>query len=175
MFNKNKKRLIVVPPKPSFFLPYFGEKMKIPCKNTCFPHPNGNFNFFKFPNTEKHNIEWQEGNIYLLIGEHKGEHHGFGIVHILQEHFMEIKAKNKIVSYENCLLVSQYISQILFHGSAIMCKDNFLDDDRPVIVKNKFGRVVLGKFIDPTNKEVYYSVITAFSNPNVKGHQIGSL
>lgn len=174
-FYKKKKKVLIVPSKNTFFSNYFGEKKQIPCKDTCFPQPNGSFNFFKFPTTEKYNIEWEEGNIYLLIGKHTGPNKGFGIVHILQEHHQDIKAKDKLVSYENSILVAKYVSDILSSGSKIICPLDFIDNDRPIIVQSKIGRVVLEKFICPINQEIYYSVITAFSNPNVKGHQIGSL
>ena len=114
--------------------------------------------------------------MYLLFGAHWAKNKGYGYVHILKEHWREFRLPSADASPASVKVVANFVATILTRKTSVFCEfSGHYGDCRPIIVKAKKGAVVLQLRVDEPSGEEYYSIVSAFTNPNVHGQGIGTL
>jgi len=139
-------------------------------------HPRGDTVFCELPKMVAPGHTFENGPVYLLFGEHWSRHRGYGAWHILEGHWKEIKLSTKAVSPGNVTAVSAFVARVLTRRAKIYCEfASTRGKHKPMVVKSGNGSVVLEPMVDRSSREFYYSVVTAFSDTNAKGPEIGTL
>jgi hypothetical protein len=139
-------------------------------------HPRGGHTFGHFPALTNKGYTFVGGPIYLLYGEHWGRHNGFGIVHILEGHWRELKLDHKDANPKTVAFVANFVSRIIACRATIHCEfAGMKGNHRPLVVKGGQGMSVLEAREDAETGEPYYSVVTAMRSASPKGLLIGNL
>ncbi|MGX7001433.1 hypothetical protein [Caballeronia sp. KNU42] len=139
-------------------------------------HPRGGAVFCELPRMVAPGHTFENGPVYLLLGEHWSRHRGYGAVHIIEGHWKEIKLSAKAVSPDNVTAVSAFVARVLTRRARIHCEfASMRGKHKPIVVKGGNGSVVLEPMVDRSSREFYYSVVTAFRDTNAKGPEIGTL
>lgn len=139
-------------------------------------HPNGGHTFGYFPPITNRGHTFIGGPIHLLYGEQWGRHNGFGIVHILEDHWRELKLDSKEANPKKVAFVAHIVSRIIARRAEIYCEfASTKGNHRPLVVKGTEGTAVLEAREDAETGEPYYSVVTAMRSPNRRGALIGNL
>jgi hypothetical protein len=117
-----------------------------------------------------------EGPIHLLFGEQWGRHNGYGIVHILEDHWRELKLDCKDANPTTVAVVATFVSRIISRRADIHCEfASAKGNHRPLVVKGTEGMAVLEAREDAETGAPYYSVVTAMRSANRRGALIGKL
>lgn len=147
-----------------------------PDKLWAIEHPKGGYTFGDFPPLTSQGHTFVAGPIYLLYGDHWGRHNGYGIVHILEGHWRELKLAGKDANPKSVADVASFVSRIISRRAAIHCEfAGMRGNHRPLVVKAGNGLAVLEEREDSGTGESYYSVVTAMVNANQRGSRIGTL
>lgn len=97
-------------------------------------------------------------------------------MHILSDHWRELKLAGKDATPATVEMVAAFVSRILTRKARIHCE--FADtkgSHRPLVVKSTIGMAVLEPRRDVGTGDPYYSVVTAYQGANATGPQIGTL
>jgi hypothetical protein len=147
-----------------------------PHKLWVVEHPKLGVSFYNFPKIVNRTHIFAQADVYLLFGAHWDKNKGYGCVHILKEHWREFKLSSADASPASIKIVADFVASILTRKTSVLCEfSGHTGDYRPIVVKGKKGAVVLQLRLDEPSGEEYYSVVSAFTNPNVHGQAIGTL
>jgi len=117
-------------------------------------------------------VVYEEGNVVLRRGQHKGVNRGFGAQHILAEHSKELV---QLGYTDNEQGVINYVSAIFSEGADIFCDfDMKRNGYRPLVLKRSEGLLILETLVN-SQGEYFYSVVTAYRTSNPKGVLVGKL
>lgn len=108
------------------------------------------------------------GEIYLRAGKHIGPHKGFGMRHIWEERGHDLIKWGYPTFYD----VPRFVSDIIVHGTNIVCEFNAMKGhDRLIVLRGRKGCAVLSAWPIGDGK-VYYSVVTAYRNRTPNGKAV---
>jgi hypothetical protein len=151
-------------------------RQETPDKLWTIENPKGGHAFGHFPPLTNKGHAFVGGPIYLLYGEHWRRHNGYGIVHILEDHWRELKLDSKDANPKAVEFVADFVSRIIARRAAIHCEfASTKGNHRPLVVKGGQGMAVLEEREDADTGEPYYSVVTAMRSANRSGSLIGNL
>lgn len=134
-------------------------------------HPNTGNRFWGEVQVTSRLLGQPGGNIVLRSGRHFGPHRGFGIRHIWLERGHDLQKWG----YETIYDVPRFVSDIIKHGSNIVCEFNSIGNyQRLIVMKGRNGCAVLeicSRTMNHTN-EALYSVVTAYRGRNPQGQSV---
>ncbi len=136
------------------------------------PHPtNGTKCFGVVPNAKSSHIVIPNGPIFLPYGKHYGPNHGFGVVHIWEEHWKYIAPLGHLSLAD----VPAFVSSIIQTGAPLHLQaDRRMYKTRLQVVAGIRGVAILEERTDGENN-IFYSVVTAFPGGKRDGPRIGKI
>lgn len=137
-------------------------------KNKLILHPSGSESFGTIPELRSYGI--RRGEIYLRVGEHRGAHKGFGILHIWEAHQSDL-VKYGCVSIDQ---VAQHIANMVVHKAQIFCEFQRVGhDNRLTVMKTPKGLLVLEPRDD--RRGFGYYVVTWYPKRTASGTLVGQV
>jgi hypothetical protein len=106
-------------------------------------HPRGSAVFCELPKMVAPGHIFESGPVYLLFGEHWSRHRGYGVLHILEGHWKEIKLSRKEASPGTVTAVSAFVAGVLTRRAKIHCEfASMRGKHKPIVVKGGSGSAV---------------------------------
>ena len=143
----------------------------VPDPRLFLAHPGGGHSF-GYLNEIRYQAERLEaGHIRLRFGEHFGPNRGYGVHHIIAEHWKSLQDHPDGI----VMAAVRFVSNIVQPGAAIHCEfASIRGHHRPIVLSRPTGYVVLEPKHD-TDSQQFYSVVTAVPSTKAKGPRVGTL
>ena len=143
-----------------------------PPKNSAVASPHTNsLAFATVPEISRDDLQLPNGQVSLRYGRHFGNHSGFGILHIWEQH----QAALTSAGYPTIHDVARYVSEIVRPRADITCEFSDMRGDHKIaVVRSNAGTAIL-KPIRSDQESTLYSIVTAFDRRTREGTLVGRL